>query len=743
MHLFTQLAQAQAAAQKQTTSDISAQDLSRRAFLQGVAVGGSLIIGCGLMPTAAVAAQVDKPATGASEPSFNAFIKIAPDSSVTVVVKHLDMGQGVSTGLTSLVAEELDASWEQMRWEHAPADASRYNNLFWGPAQGTGGSSSIANSYTQLRNAGAAARAMLVEAAAHRWKVTPDKVKVSGGVISYGNEKLSFGELAAQAALLAPPQQPKLKDPKDFTLVGKLIARKDSQDKTSGQARYTQDIYLPGMLTALVAYPPKVFGKVKRFSADQAKAVPGVVAVVQIPRGIAVVAENFWAAKKARQLLQIDWDLSACETRSSPELFKAFHAAAAKAGDPVKTRGDAAAALAQAAQVIEAQYELPYLTHGAIEPLNCIGQVTAEGAEFWYGCQMPTVDQAQIAGVLGYKPEQVRINTLYAGGSFGRRACADDYVVDAAHIAKQCAGRPVKMLWLREDEILNGRYRPMAVHHIRAALAADGSPAAWQHHAVAQSILRGTPFAAMVKGPVDGTITEGVEDMAYAIPNLLVNGTEMPMAVSTLWWRSVGHSGNAFVVETFIDQLAKTAGQDPVAYRRTLLAATPRALGVLNLVAEKSGWGKPLAQGEGLKRGRGIAVHQSFGTWVAQVAEVSVKADGSYQVDKVYCAVDCGVAVNPDVIRAQMEGGLGMGLSAALGEAITLNKGQVEQTNYHNYPLLRIAAMPEVEVHIVPSAEPPSGVGEPGLPPIAPAVANALYAVTGVAKTRLPLGAKA
>lgn len=740
MHMFTKLAQAQTLA----AAEPSAQEFSRRTFLQGVAVGGGLLIGCGLMPVAAGAGETKKPLdmAGESEPSFNAFIKIAPDSSVTVVVKHLDMGQGVSTGLTSLVAEELDASWAQMRWEFAPADATRYNNLFWGQAQGTGGSSSIANSYAQLRNAGAAARAMLVEAAAHRWKVTPDKIKVSGGIISYGKKKLSFGDVAAAAALLTPPQKPRLKDPKDFTLIGQQIGRKDSPDKTSGQARYTQDVYLPGMLTALVAYPPKLFGKVKSFSADKAKAVPGVVAVVQIPRGVAVVAENFWAAKKARQLLQIDWDLSACETRSSDDLFKAFHAAAAKAGDPVKTQGDAVAALAKAKKIIQAQYELPYLTHAAIEPLNCVAQVNGAGAEFWYGCQMPTVDQAQIAGVLGCEPAQVRINTLYAGGSFGRRACPGDYVVDATHIAKQFTGRPVKMMWLREDEILNGHYRPMAVHHIRAALAADGSPVAWQHHAVAQSILRGTPFGAMVKGPVDGTVTEGVEDMAYAIPNLQVNGTEMPVAVSTLWWRSVGHSGNAFVVETFIDQLAKAAEQDPVAYRRKLLANAPRALGVLNLVAEKSGWDKPLAQGEGLKRSRGIAVHQSFGTWVAQVAEVSVKADGSYQVDKVYCAVDCGVAVNPDVIRAQMEGGLGMGLSAALGEAITLKNGQVEQTNYHNYLLLRIAAMPRVEVHIVPSAEPPSGVGEPGLPPIAPAVANALYAATGVAKTRLPLGAK-
>ncbi|HOY22196.1 MAG TPA: xanthine dehydrogenase family protein molybdopterin-binding subunit [Cellvibrio sp.] len=716
--------------------------LSRRTFLQAIGVGGGLLIGSGFVvgSASAFAANTHSSTTSATgtAPSFNAFLKITPDSKVTIAVKHLDMGQGVSTGLTSLVAEELDAIWEQMEWEFAPADATKYNNLFWGPTQGTGGSSSIANSYMQLRQAGAAARAMLVAAAAAEWKVPAAEIRVSKGIISHGNRTSNFGALAAKASLLAPPQQPALKDPKDFQFIGKSIPRKDSAEKTSGQAIYTQDIQLPGMLTALVAYPPQLFGKVKKLDATKAKASPGVISIVEFPRGVAVVAENFWAAQKARKLLQIEWDLSACETRSSDQLFKACHEAASKAGNIVKNTGDATATLASAKKVITAEYEIPYITHAAIEPINCVVKVEKNNCELWYACQMPTIDQQQVAAATGVKPEQVKINTAYAGGSFGRRACPSDYVVDAANIAKQVPGRAVKMVWTREDEILNGRYRPMAVHHIRGTVSADGKLSAWQHHAVAQSILRGTPFEAMVQGPVDGTVAEGISDMHYAIPNLHVAATEIPIKISTLWWRSVGHSGNAFVVETFIDQLAKAAKQDPVIFRSELLAKEARALGVLNLVAEKSEWSKPLPKGVT----RGLAVHRSFGTWVAQVAEVRVKADGSFRVERVVCAVDCGVAVNPDVIRAQMEGGIGMGLSVALGEAITLKNGAVEQTNYHTYPVMRIDSMPKVEVHIVPSAEAPSGVGEPGLPPIAGAVANALFAATGKPITRLPLSAK-
>lgn len=704
----------------------STLELSRRQFLQAASVGGGLLIGSGFI-TLTVPASA---ATAGDAPVFNAFLKITPDSKVIAVIKHLDMGQGVTTGLATIIAEELDARWEQVQFEFAPADAGRYNNLSWGPTQGTGGSSSIANSWPQLRAAGAAGRAMLIAAAAAQWKVPAEEIQIKNGVISHGKHTSEFGGLIARAALLPAPQNPTLKDPKDFQLIGKKLPRKDSADKTSGKAIYTQDIQLPGMLTAVVVYPPQVFGKVKKFDASKAKAVPGVVAVVEIPRGVAVIAKNFWIANKARKLVTVEWDLSACEMRGSDQLFKDCHALASKTGETAKSVGDAPAALARATHVIAAEYELPYLAHAPIEPLNCVVKLDKDQCELWYGCQMPTTDQRQVAEATGLKIPQVKINTLFAGGSFGRRACPAEYVVDAAHIAKQMPGRAVKMVWTREDEMLNAYYRPMAVHHARGAVTDDGKILAWQHHAVAPSIFQGPQL--------DNSIVEGIADTPYAIPNLLVQGSEAPIKIPILWWRSVGHSGNAFVTETFVDQLARAAKKDPVIFRRELLAKVPRGLGVLNLVAEKSNWGKPLAAGVS----RGISVHHSFGTWVAQVAEVRINADKSFKVERVVCAVDCGVAINPDVIRAQMEGCIGMGLGAALAEAITLKDGVVEQTNYHTYTPLRIDAMPKVEVHIVPSAEAPSGVGEPGLPPIAGAVANALFAATGKPFTKLPLGTR-
>jgi isoquinoline 1-oxidoreductase beta subunit len=702
--------------------------LSRRNFLQAMSMGGGLLIGSGFISLSANAAT-PVPAESTA-PRFNAFVKITPENKVILVIKHLDMGQGVSTGLTAIVAEELDASWEQMGFEFAPADNSRYNNVNWGPMQGTGGSSSISNSWMQLREAAAAARAMLVETAAAEWKVPAGEIKVSQGVLSHGSHKATFGELAAKASLLPAPQKPVLKDPKNFQLIGKKIPRKDSFEKTNGSAIYTQDIQFPGMLTALVAYPPQVHGKVKKLDASKAKAAPGVAAVVEIPRGVAVIAKDFWSAKQARDLLAIEWDLSACETRSSDQLFSDCHAAAKKDGMVDKNIGDAPAVLAKAKNVISAEYELPFLAHTPIEPMNCVIKLEKNKCELWYGCQMPTTDQQQVASVTGLDKTQVNINTLFAGGSFGRRACPGDYVVDAANIAKKYPGHAIKMVWTREDEILNGFYRPMAVHHARGAIGEDGKLLAWQHHAVAQSLFPG--------GKLDGSIVEGLSETAYSVPNFLVQGTEMDIKIPVLWWRSVGHSGNAFVIETFIDQLAKAAKKDPVVFRRELLANEPRALGVLNLVAEKSNWTKPL----GKDLYRGIAVHKSFGTWVGQVAEVRVNADKTFKVERVVCSIDCGVAVNPDVIAAQLEGGIGMGLSAALGETITLKNGVVEQTNFHNYSLMRINNMPKVEVHIVPSAEMPSGVGEPGLPPIAGAVANALFAATGKPVTKLPLGDK-
>lgn len=711
--------------------------LSRRGFLKSVTAGGGLLIGCATLPV--IAGNPSKsPASIATGEAlvFNAFVKITPDNLVTVVVKHLDMGQGVSTGLTTLVAEELDASWEQMRWESAPADATRYNNLFWGPSQGTGGSTAIANSWEQLRKAGAAARAMLVAAAAEQWKLPAKDITVNNGLVSHGEKRATFGELAAQAAQMPVPESPALKDPKTFRLIGNQVSRKDSHDKTNGSAIYTQDIQLPGMLTAVVLYPPKLFGKVAKVNATRAKGIPGVVAVVEIPRGVAVVAEGFWPAQQARKLLDVEWDLSGCETRSSEELFKTYSETARQAGHTVKSQGDTAAVLAKTAKVIEAEYQLPFLSHAAIEPMNCVVKVSKHACDLWYGCQMHTNDRKEVAAATGLPEESVSIHTVYAGGSFGRRASPGEYVMDAVAIAKQVPDRPVKMVWTREDDMRNGKFRPMSVHRLRGAVSPEGKLLAWDHHAVAQPILRGTPFEQFIQGPIDGTVVEGIQDMPYDIPNLSIRATEMKVGVSTLWWRSVGHSGHAFVVETFIDQLARAAGQDPVDFRRQMLAAHPRYLGALNLAAERANWGMPLAKG----KGRGIAVHKAMGSWCAQVAEVSVAQDGNYSIDRFVCAIDCGIAVNPDVVKAQMEGSIGFALSAALGEAITLHEGRVVQGNFDTYQPMRIADMPKVEVYIVPSAEPPSGVGEPGVPPTPAALANALRDATGRNFHRMPFG---
>lgn len=702
----------------------------RRSLIKAFAVGGGLMLGCGSLPSVAGTSK----AAATNELEFNAFLRITPDSQVIVVVKHLDMGQGVSTGLPTLVAEELDADWRQVSWEHAPADATRYNNLFFGPSQGTGGSTAIANSWEQMRKAGAAARAMLAQAAADLWQVPLDEINITKGVVSHGRKTATFGDLVTAAVKLPVPDSPKLKVPKDFSLIGKTIPHLDTVDKITGTARYTQDVYLPNMLTALVLYPPKILGKVKKINAEKARQVPGIVAVVEITRGVAVVAEGFWPAYQARQLLDVEWDLSACETRSSDQLFSEFSEAAQGGGTAVRDDGDLPAAFEQAASVVEAEYRLPYLYHATMEPMNCVALVTDESCELWYGCQMQTGGQRQAASVTGHKPEQVKINTLYAGGSFGRRAAPDDFVADTAAIAKQFKGRPVKLVWTREDDIGNGRFRPMAVHRLKGAVS-DGKALAWQHHAVAQPIFRATGLDGFIQGPIDNTIIEGISDTPYAIPNLLVEATEKNAPTSILWWRSVGHSGNAFVMETFMDQLAKAAGRDPVEFRLELLTEHPRYLGVLKLVAEQAEWSQPLPS----NRGRGVAVHKAMGSWCAQVAEVTVNDDGGFSVDRVVCAIDCGIAVNPGVIRAQMEGSIGFGLSAALGEEVTLENGNIVQSNFDGYQLLRMAQMPKVEVHIVASAEPPTGVGEPGVPPIAPAVANALFAATGKPITRLPI----
>jgi isoquinoline 1-oxidoreductase beta subunit len=720
-------------------------DAARRDFLR---TGTAFTLAFYLPQTLAQSGPGKTVATAASQAELapNAFVRIGADGSVTVLAKHLEMGQGTYTGLATLVAEELDADWSRVRVEGAPADAQSYNNLLWGPAQGTGGSTAIANSYEQMRKAGATARAMLVAAAAETWRVPAGEVAVSNGVLSHkSGRKASFGELAGKAATLPIPSDVKLKDPKAFRLIGKRVPRTDSRAKVNGSAQFTIDVKLPGMLTAVVAHAPLFGAKVKAFDAGKAKSIRGVVNVVQIPTGVAVLATSFWAAKQGRDALSVQWDESGAHKIGSPELMAQYKALAAKPGLAAKSSGDADKALAGAAKTLEASFEFPFLAHAAMEPMNCVIQLKDGACEVWNGEQFQTVDQATVAGVLGLQPPQVKLNMLYAGGSFGRRANPhSDYLVEAAHIVKAINGTaPVRLQWTREDDTRAGYFRPLYYHSIRAGLDGSGKLVAWQHRIVGQSILAGTAFEPMmVKDGIDATSVEGASTLPYDIPNMRVDLHTTKVGVPVQWWRSVGSTHTAFSTETLIDELAAAAGQDPVAFRRAMLAKHPRHRGVLDLAAEKAGWGKPLAKGgaPGIAgRGRGIAVHESFNTFVAEVAEVTLLNSGGFRVDRVVCAVDCGVAVNPDVIRAQMEGGIGYGLSAALHGAVTLKDGRVEQSNFHDYRPLRINEMPRVEVYIVPSTEKPTGVGEPGVPPIAPAVANALAAATGQRLRNLPL----
>jgi isoquinoline 1-oxidoreductase beta subunit len=732
MHIIKPEHYARMLAQIAPASRSETSKASRRSFLKGAAaISGALVIGVHLDPTKAFAAAPNDP------PMPNAFVRIAPDNTVTVLSKHLDMGQGVSTGLTTIVAEELDADWSQMRSATAPADAKLYNNLAFGPVQGTGGSTSIANSWEQLRKAGAAARAMLIGAAAEKWKVPASSITIEKGVLKSGNRTATFGELAADAARQPIPTDVKLKDPKDFKLIGTRLPRLDSADKTDGKAVYALDIKRPGMLTAVIKRPDRFGSTVKSFDAAAAKAVPGVVDVVAVPNGVAVVAKNTWSAIQGREALtKVEWDESKAEKRGTGELLAEYKQLASTKGLPAANRGDAAKGIAGAVKTIETEFNFPYLAHAPMEPCNCVIEKTADGVTIYAGSQFQTIEQATVAAIMGLKPEQVKIETLWAGGSFGRRANpAADYIAEAATVLKAIDGRaPVHLVWTREDDIKGGYYRPIFYHKVRAGIAADGTIAGWQQSIVGQSFMVGTPFEAFaVKEGVDGTSVEGASDTNYAIANLAVELHSPKVNVPTLWWRSVGHTHTAHVVEVTVDELANAAGKDPVEYRLAMLKDQPRHAGVLRLLAEKANWGPKAGAG----KGRGVALHESFNTVVGSVVDVSV-VDGKIKVEKVVCVVDCGIAVNPDVIAAQIEGGIGFGLGAALHDEITMDKGVVEQSNFDGYIPLRISEMPKVEVHIVPSANAPTGVGEPGVPVIAPALSNAIFNATGKRLRSLP-----
>ena len=708
----------------------SSLDLSRRNVLRAGAVG--LVLAVAVTPRTLKAATTDQGAF-----ATNTFVHVAPDNSVTVAIKHVEMGQGVSTGLTTIVAEELDADWEQMHFVFAPADVEKYKNLAFG-MQGTGGSTAVANSYDQLRKAGAKARAMLVEAAANEWRVPAREISVVKGVIRHAasDRSATFGEFAEKAAALTPPENVTLKDPKNFTLIGKELPRKDNEDKTTGKGTFALDVTLPGMVYAAIAHPPRFGGKVKNYDQHAALEMKGVKSVVTVSSGLAVVADSYWTALKARDSIEITWDEVDAEKRGTAELFAEYKALAKTPGLSARKDGDVAGAFESAKQTVSAEFEFPYLAHAPMEPLDCVVEVREGEAEIWAGCQFQTLDQAAAAKILGLEPSQVKINTLYAGGSFGRRATPNsDYISEATEIAKTLPkGTPVKLIWSREEDIKGGRYRPMYYHVMKAGLDESGNVTGWTHTIVGQSPGAGSAFSGG-PGGVDPLTVEGAANLPYAIPNIAVDQHTTEVSVPVLWWRSVGSSHTAYATEVFIDMAATAAGKDPVDFRMNLLGGHDRHKAVLKLAAEKANWGKPLPEG----RARGVAVAESFGSFVAQVAEVSQNSDGSIKVERVVCAVDCGVAINPDIVRAQMEGGIGYGLSAVLKGAITLKDGVVEQDNFDSYEVLRMSEMPKVEVHIVPSAASPTGVGEPGVPPAGPAVANAVFALTGRRVTKLPM----
>lgn len=703
---------------------------SRRGFLKSGALAAvGLTLGIHV-PTGRLTSAL---AAEALPGPFHGYLTIGLDGTVTVRAAHMDMGQGIYTGTATLVAEELDADWAQMRVEGGWGNPKLFGNLAWGgEIQGTGGSTGTASSFLRYRQAGAAARAMLIEAAARTWGVPTDGITVESGVVRHPHGKqASFAELAPKAALMPVPAEVRLKDPSQWRYIGNPdLRRLDSVAKTSGTQAFTIDVRLPGMLTAVVAHPPRFGATVAGFDATAAHAVKGVVDVVQIPTGVAVVAETTWAALKGREALAVTWDEHAAETRGTAELTELYRSLLDADGAAVaRAEGDAAAAIAGAAKVVTADYEFPYLAHAALEPLDAVARRHLGKIEVWGGHQMPDLYQYLAAQTAGVEPKDVVLHVMMTGGGFGRRAVTDgDVIVEAVATARAIGWKaPVKLLWTREDDMKGGRYRPMYLHRLEAGLDAEGRIVGWRHRIVGQSILRGTPFEGfLVQNGVDATSVEGASNLPYAIPDLVVDLHSPDVGVPVLWWRAVGSTHTAYATEAFIDELAEAAGQDPLAFRLAMLEGHPRHRAVLELAAERAGWATPPPEG----RARGIAVAESFGSYVAQVAEVSVEG-GTVRVHRVVCAVDCGVAVNPDVIKAQMEGGIGFGLGAILKGQITLDAGRVEQGNFDGYPVLTIDEMPAVEVHIVASMEPPTGVGEPGVPPIGPAVANAVAAATG------------
>jgi len=709
--------------------------LERRDFLKiSVAASGGLLIGFQFPRISALASAPSSSALGTSTNSFmpNAFVRIGTDERVTVIVNHSEMGQGVYTSLPMLLADELDADWTKVGFEPAPVDP-KYNHPAFG-MQMTGGSSSVYSGLQQFREAGAAARAMLIAAAAQQWSVPASDCRTESGAVLHGSRKLSYGQLAGTAAKLTPPEHVQLKDPKDFKLIGKPIKRLDTPEKLNGGAVFGIDVKLPGMVTAVIARPPIFGAKMKSFDDARARSMPGVKKIVAIPAGVAVIADTFWQAKTAREALRVEWDDGAMQNFNTSEMMHQFRERAKAPGTSVRKDGDVATA--SVAKKIEAVYEVPYLSHLMMEPLNCTVDLRADSCEVWTGSQFQTIDRANAAKVAGLPPEKVQLHTTFLGGGFGRRANPQsDFVVEAVYVAK-AARVPVKVIWTREDDMQGGWYRPAFLHAIEGGVDANGNAVSWRSRLVGQSIMAGTPFAAaMMKGKAyDPASVEGVDDLPYEIPNLTVESHQAEIGVPVQWLRSVGHSHTAFATECFVDELAGLAQKDPYQFRRALLQKHPRHLGVLDLAAQKAGWGKPLPKG----MGRGIAVHFAFESYSAHVAEVSVE-DGNVRVHRMVCAIDCGQYVNPGIIAAQTEGGAIFGASAALFQELTFDKGRLQQTNFNSFPVMRMNECPSIETHIVDNHEKSGGIGEPGVPCAAPAIANAVFAATGKRIRKLPI----
>jgi len=704
--------------------------VSRRGFLK---TSAGLVIGFTVTPKGRLLA-LQEAGTAAVLPPPDAFLRIGADDTVTVLLAHSEMGQGVWTTLPMMIAEELECDWSKIRVEHAPAAPAYFHTAYH--AQMTGGSTTTWSELDRYRQVGALAREMLIAAAAEQWKVEASACRAENGFVVSGDRRASFGSLAKAAESRKPPATVKLKERKDWKILGKPTKRLDSPQKVTGQAQFGIDVQLPGLKTALVARSPVFGGTVKGFRAEKAKAVPGVRAVVQVPSGVAVVADHFWAAKLGRDALEVDWDLGPGADLDTTTQAETYRDLARKEGVKVKHAGDVVSALASAKTRVEADYAFPYLAHATMEPMNCTARVGPDSCEIWAGTQFQTGDQAAAARITGLKPEQVKLHTTFLGGGFGRRANpTSDFSSEAVHVAK-ASGMPVKVVWTREDDMRGGYYRPMWAHRLSVGLAPDGMPVAWRQQIVGQSILDGTPFAAMIKEGVDETSVEGVKDSPYveATPHHHVGLHSTKNIVPVLWWRSVGHTHTAYVMETMVDELAAAAGQPPADYRRRLYetAKSPRHRGVMELALAKAGAAPPAGQH------RGLAVHESFGSYVAEIADVSVE-NGRIRVHRVVAAIDCGICINPAGVKAQIESGIVFGLSAAFYGEIGIQNGRVQQSNFHDYPIVRMNEMPTIEVYIVDSTEKSGGVGEPGTPPIAPAVANAVFAATGKRLRSLPL----